>query len=558
MDNFGVNTAVPEFPGVNIEYTRYSKPLVFPGNGTPSLIRFRLPVAGLHHFPGRPLLPHDQYFDYPVTMSNSRGENPTAGLTSHVCVRTVTERNNLEVTLCYIPSQNCLLEVGMDRHLQVPADVKVLIFHRIPWMDTIPSFSYVHGPRMSGKSMMSMLVRLHVSEVPLTTLPTLAPLVSLLSVTLEELVCMSEFPVGVACAPKLNTLALLKMVRLTQISPDFVNRQATKLTRLRGLCIDKCPGSVVDSLSSLVDLESLQISDVTDSRKPMPFPDVSHMTALRTLIVEGNDYLFRVNVPLHTLTALTSLRIEHCGLKELPPDISTLVALKHLSLKNVNIRSVDPAIASLTSLCSLQVQDCTWLVQFPDDILRNCTKLRHLSVRCEQDASRATGWQMVSQVPYMRNLFTIKLQFPLNTDRPEDDHSSALVHALRCWPPHFLSSVEVDHGFWSALSLHGNDDDDTHDDDNEETSLDAWKDKGGQLSNKFVLPAIRAFAREYRQRRAAFAMGQHHRLGAISQIRHIDASVAMVIVETEFALHCKAFADTWCASITKNSKFAAL
>lgn len=478
------------------------------------------------------------------------------------CARTGASHNTrvtLDGDVCLSGSGVPLTDT-MRRQLVVDADVRILSICSIRWLHELPSMGALSG-----------LVRLHLKDLDIDRLPDLSPLDNLSELHLESLHAMSEIPDTVCDAPRLCTLNLTELLGIARLPGAFVRRLAAKAAPLRVLRMTRCGFEAPAELGALTGLTVLHLEDrVTDPHAralPDRLPDLSGLTSLHTLKIKDYPYVClhedQAALPaLTTLTykddsewndhdsgerlvafvagstALTKLNVAHVGLASLPARLAGLAALRTLKMRGLAITRLDGDIAALEHLASLTVRECPYLGHFGAAIIRQCKRLRYLVVDLMGNPNPRVGWQLIACVPDMAALDSLAI-----VRLPRDDQVSALVDALWTWPlRRELAHASFDtlffehwnhHEYWDTAG-------------GATTPLPAnWRYLGGAERSHVVVSMLRGQRQRLEQRRTAFVMGAHARLGAASPVAALDEAVLLEVLAAVAAARAADFAEAW-------------
>ena len=230
------------------------------------------------------------------------------------------------------PLLTTVLTKDMDRRILAPLDMKVLKIEEINWIDILPCLSPL-----------PLLSKLVLKDLPLRSIPSLAPLSNLLDLSLIDLVDMEHLPLGIGNAPVLRSLILRGLIELQEFSTPLIDLLSSGLhpRRIRHLLIEKCGCRVPDEISKLVGIEDLWLEDSMDSRGTIIFPEIGRtLTALRNLTVIGYECLGALPSDMSGLTSLVRLKVKNVGLHNFTSSIGQLTALRQLILVNVDVEVV--------------------------------------------------------------------------------------------------------------------------------------------------------------------------------------------------------------------------
>ncbi|KAH7514976.1 hypothetical protein FEM48_Zijuj11G0147300 [Ziziphus jujuba var. spinosa] len=154
------------------------------------------------------------------------------------------------------------------------------------------------------------------------------------------------------------------------------------LPSIEKLIMKECNGTVLESVSNLHTLTSLEIVDNDDLAS---FPDgfLHNLTALKSL--EISKFRKLQNLPsdmLIDLTALEELSISFCHMLECFPTgiFQGLISLKMIRIEECRkLKSLSDSFGDLTALESLQLRGCPELETFPNG-LNNLSSLQYLTL----------------------------------------------------------------------------------------------------------------------------------------------------------------------------------
>lgn len=522
-------------------------PALFAGYGREYCLEF---VSGVYTFRGDAIVPVADFFTDTVVLAHAR--SPLEPAPSHA---TLAVGRALRISADHTP-----LRDDMRRRLVVDAEVESLHVDGIRWICELPDLGALRR-----------LVRLHVQDLDITTLPSLSPLHSLLELHLETLPNMDALPLTIGDAPRLRTLQLTALIHLVEIPARLLRRLAAKAEPLRVLGITRCGCDVPDAVGELVGLFSLHLADCMDHVQQRRLPNLSNLHELRTLSVKGFPHISVAaeQAPLTSLTALTwkdyrvyyaredcpaitafiagstsltTLNIRRHGLKTLSSRLASLTALTALTLRGPRITRLGDEIAALRRLVTLKVVACPGLVHFSENILRECKHLRHLRLDVQNVWRTRVGWQLVACVPLMQDLETIGI---LTAPHHVNHVSEALVDAFRCWPPRRATTLEFD----SAFCAYRDRDPDLADD--APRCPRDWGPLDLRGKSLHLRPVFRAWRQDHEQMVLAFVMGQHRRLGDGSSLASLDEAVMVIILAAMYALPGPEFAADWTRRIER-------
>ncbi|CAN1218800.1 Disease resistance protein L6 [Linum perenne] len=172
-------------------------------------------------------------------------------------------------------------------------------------------------------------------------------------------------------APKLNNLnGLENLENLIHLSLDNCPLERlpdlSNMTKLRSLCIRRCPGlRNVERLEFLQgELQRLELVHCPSIER---LPRLSRLAKLRTLVLSLKDF-----------KSLTELTISGCVKLEALPDLSSLKSLKRLYLEGCTQLREITGLESLESLEMVKMQNCRMVETLPN--LSRLSKLKELDI----------------------------------------------------------------------------------------------------------------------------------------------------------------------------------
>jgi Leucine-rich repeat (LRR) protein len=231
-----------------------------------------------------------------------------------------------------------------------------------------------------------------------------------------------------------------------------------KLTMLRNLLMDiNTPVSKVPGFQGLISLEIL----FADFSFLEEWPDLGKLSLLRDVNIEG--WSGPGLSSMANLELLEVLTVFSCEEVDVLPDLQNLKRLRSLSLQSSNFKDL-AALCNLTSLHILQIQECRMLESLPD--MHMLTNMRTLDVIFCDNLKRLPDMHMLT------NMRALDVSYCDNLKRLPDAHFPATLRTLKikqfknwerrdnfwrnCWPGvsnlTLLESLDVE-GFASMKNF---------------------------------------------------------------------------------------------------------
>ncbi|CAN6980346.1 unnamed protein product [Brassica oleracea var. botrytis] len=216
-------------------------------------------------------------------------------------------------------------------------------------------------------------------------------------------------------APNLELLDLEGCNNLVSISQSICY-----LTKLVSLNLKDC--SNLESIPSMVDLESLEVLNLSGCSKLMNFPEISpnvkqlymggtivqeippsikNLVLLEILDLENSKHLVNLPTSICKLKHLETLNLSGCSSLERFPDLSRkMKCLKSLDLSRTAIKELPSSVSYLTSLEELRLIECRNLASLPDDVwsLRFKVEFRQIDTAKFSRLWNRLGWLKKDQI----------------------------------------------------------------------------------------------------------------------------------------------------------------
>ncbi|KAL9286503.1 putative WRKY transcription factor 19 [Arabidopsis thaliana] len=216
-------------------------------------------------------------------------------------------------------------------------------------------------------------------------------------------------------APNLEHIDLEGCNSLVSISQSI-----SYLKKLVFLNLKNC--SKLESVPSMVDLESLEVLNLSDCSKLEKFPEISpnvkelymggtmieeipssikNLVLLENLDLENSRHLNNLPTSICKLKHLETLNLSGCTSLERFPDLSRrMKCLRFLDLSRTAIRELPSSISYLTALEELRFVDCKNLVRLPDNAwtLRFKVEFRQIDTEKFSRLWNRFGWLKKVQI----------------------------------------------------------------------------------------------------------------------------------------------------------------
>ena len=441
---------------------------------------------------------------------------------------------------CEIPVEIC--ELKTLKVLQADNFSARLLTQGVPFhgVAELALMGHLHARSMFTINVLSLrnVVHLSLDSVKKLQIPSLLECRNLKHITLRKIPFL-RLPIGVAEAPKLDTLELEDCFQLEVIDVAFI-RRLTQVTpdspdplRLKTLRMESLPCVIPQEINELYGLEHLYMKHSRFEGGSADFPDIGHtLTALKTLVVCGYPEYDSLPDNFASLSSLITLKLKMLTIEHLPPSIAEIHSLKRLVMNRLHILDMPHDLSTLSNLESLKITQCLYLYKINMGFIK-CPKLSNFCFRdlLVEHHSRQPGthifWKLAQLVPAMRDLPMLSIQ----GSSPKE--FEAIGDALQTWPLSRATEVVFDQLL--RPSIPG---------DHMGYNYKYNEDERMAKINKENLKIVHEW-HNTQEKVMAFCMGMHSRVGGASIVHGLEELTMSTVVD--MVLGRTAYAAKWAA-----------